>query len=35
MMTKPISLPNNISDWSKNLLVRMLTINENERIGWD
>lgn len=32
--TKPLMIPNNLSDWSKTLLSKMLVVNENDRIGW-
>lgn len=31
----PLTVPKNVSAFSKDLLVRMLKINEKERIGWE
>lgn len=35
IMKKPLVIPEYISDWSSNLLRKMLVSNENDRIGWD
>ena len=32
---KPLKIPAHLSDWGKNLLTKMIVVNENERIGWD
>ena len=34
-MKKPLIIPEYVSEWSANLLRRMLIPNENDRIGWD
>jgi hypothetical protein len=33
--TRPLSIPNYVSTYSKDLLFRMLKINEKERISWE
>jgi len=33
--TRPLNVPNNISAFSKELIIRMLKINEKERISWE
>ena len=30
----PLALPKNVSAFTKDLLVRMLKVNEKDRIGW-
>jgi serine/threonine protein kinase len=32
---KSLQIPGHLSEWSKNLLSRMLVILESDRIGWD
>lgn len=34
-MNKPLSFPAGVSDWSKDILSKMLVIDEGKRIGWD
>jgi calcium-dependent protein kinase len=33
--TKPLNIPNNISMSSRELIEKMLKVNEKERIGWE
>lgn len=33
--TRPLNVPSNVSAYSRDLLVRMLKVNEKERIGWE
>lgn len=34
-MKKPLIMPDYVSEWSVNLLRKMLIPSENDRIGWD
>lgn len=33
--TRPLNVPSNISGFSRELIVRMLKINEKDRISWE
>ena len=32
---RPLKIPDKISDWSREILKKMLVVNENDRISWD
>lgn len=34
IIRKPLTFPSGVSEWSMNILKRMLVVNENDRIGW-
>ena len=35
MKKQKLMIPSNLSEWSKNLIIKMLEFNEKKRMGWD
>ena len=35
IVKKPLQIPDYVSEWSSQILRKMLVPNENDRIGWD